>query len=453
MNVTAAVANRTWFIYLAIGGAILFAASLLFTLINRHAVDIFFADQWDFLTPVFGNPSVWQMFTYQHGPHRQGIGLFVSQAIGMLTNWNTRTESFVIGFILFLTTFAALILKKRLFGKFTFWDLIIPFITLSFTQIETAVLTPNPAHGALPVLLIILCGICFTIENKAVSYFGAVASSFLATFTGFGFFIGLVMPIVLAILMLVHFVRQQRRKGLIATFAFLFSIMTLVLFFTNYAFSPAADCFQFPHSRPFEYLTFISIQLTSFVGFFQGYKAPFAKPFGILLLVILISIVFVQAWKFVRWRRFDSKQLVIFMFISYSLLFAVNCAVGRVCISINLGQSSRYMPLLVPGWLALYFAANEISKKSARIAALIILTILFAVLPVRRFSAYDKDMEFYSDAKRRWASCYLATENVQDCDQTAGHWLYPQPEATQLKMKLDLLKQKGFNLFAQNEKP
>ena len=46
-----------------------------FHLISRYAVNIFFADQWDFNNAtLFEKHSLWQMFRWQHGPHRHGVG-------------------------------------------------------------------------------------------------------------------------------------------------------------------------------------------------------------------------------------------------------------------------------------------------------------------------------------------------------------------------------------------
>ena len=49
----------------------------LFALIARYSVDVLFGDQWDYLSAFFGHdPSLSELFFWQHGPHREGIGLF-----------------------------------------------------------------------------------------------------------------------------------------------------------------------------------------------------------------------------------------------------------------------------------------------------------------------------------------------------------------------------------------
>ena len=57
--------------------ALVFAALAfrLFRLTAQYAVNIFFWDQWDFNdATLFEHHSPWQIFRFQHGSHRQGLG-------------------------------------------------------------------------------------------------------------------------------------------------------------------------------------------------------------------------------------------------------------------------------------------------------------------------------------------------------------------------------------------
>ena len=57
-------------------------------------------------------------------------------------------------------------------------------------------------------------------------------------------------------------------------------------------------------------------------------------------------------------------------------------------------------------------------------------------------------MQRYHDIKTKWRSCYLNTEEIQECDQEAGFWIYPFPERIGLKAKLEYLKQSRQNLYS-----
>ena len=104
-------------------GAIIFGsffiilAARLFRLTSRYSVNIFFWDQWGFNNAtLFQKHSLWQMFRWQYGPHRLGLGPLVSELIEPYFHWNSRAESFVACSVVVLAAGFALWLKKRLFG-------------------------------------------------------------------------------------------------------------------------------------------------------------------------------------------------------------------------------------------------------------------------------------------------------------------------------------------------
>ncbi len=83
------------------------------TFISDYAVNVLFYDQWDFLGLFFkGNPGLAPLFLYQHGPHREGLGLVVDSFLYPATRWNTRAESFFIGGCIFAATLVALLLRS-----------------------------------------------------------------------------------------------------------------------------------------------------------------------------------------------------------------------------------------------------------------------------------------------------------------------------------------------------
>lgn len=440
--------DKIIFVYSFIGIVTVIFAALLFNLINRHAVNVLFWDEWDFNVSLFAHPTAWEMFTFQHGPHRQGIGLFVSNLIGYVSNWNMRTEAFAIGAILVLATVAALYLKYRLFGNLTFWDALISVICLNFTQCEIAFPNTNPAYTALPLLLIMLSGISLTLKNPAARYLLLAAINFFTIFTGFGVFLGVVVPVVLVLAIVVHGLNKEWRALLFASGALLIALLSLVIFFTDYRFMPAVDCFQFPHPQPFEYLVFVSNMLTSGIGFYSGYKASFAKSFGMFLFAIWLITLFYQFWLIIKTRSLSPTLLVIFSFISFSAIYAVNTAVGRVCLGTFTAQSPRYITLLIPGWLALYFAVLLWKSDILRIGMLAIFTVFFGLMPLRHYNQINTNFAPLTAARQTWATCYVETENIDECDQLAKQKVYPNAQATHLQEKLDFLKQHRYNLFS-----
>src|SRR5579883_2285307 len=74
----AAWPSRQWEA-LVLFGASLILASRLFLQVSHYAVNIFFSDQWVFDdATLFQRHSLWEMFRWQYGPQRQGVGALLS---------------------------------------------------------------------------------------------------------------------------------------------------------------------------------------------------------------------------------------------------------------------------------------------------------------------------------------------------------------------------------------
>src|SRR5205807_4968801 len=133
-----------WRVPLLVSTACLVYAGRMFWLISRYAVNIFYVDQWDFNNATLvQRHSLWQMFRWQHGPHRQGVGALFERMVDPLFGWNSRTESFVIGGVIVVAAVCALWLKKRLYGELSVYDVVIPAILLTPALWQTLFMTQN----------------------------------------------------------------------------------------------------------------------------------------------------------------------------------------------------------------------------------------------------------------------------------------------------------------------
>ena len=84
-------------------------AARLFFIISRYAVNVFYWDQWDFNNAtLFEQHTLWEIFRWQHGPDRQGLGGVLEKLFEPLIHWNTRYESFGIGAIIVIAAILAL---------------------------------------------------------------------------------------------------------------------------------------------------------------------------------------------------------------------------------------------------------------------------------------------------------------------------------------------------------
>ncbi|HTO08625.1 MAG TPA: hypothetical protein VMR86_16370, partial [Myxococcota bacterium] len=172
----------------------------LFRLIADWAVNLFFWDQWDFNTvTLFERGDLWQMFDWQHGPHRQGVGALLQVAVEPLYRWSSRGEAFTAGAIVAGAALGALYLEKRLMGRLSYAASIIPISFLGPAQYESLWVMPNFSHGPLPLLLLVVYCLAWTVRRTALRYSLVLLVSFLTTYTGFGFFVGALTPLLLCV--------------------------------------------------------------------------------------------------------------------------------------------------------------------------------------------------------------------------------------------------------------
>ncbi len=433
-----------WLVALAILGSIALTYRF-FALINTYAVNLLFSDQWDIYNALFRGQGLWDLFNYQHGPHRQGLGAIVIKIVAGLTHWNSRADAFSVGVIIVCAMLAAFYLKCRLFGMLTLADAIIPLIFLTTAQYESLVITPNPAHGALPLLLVLFSALAWNLRPALARYTAMVVLNFLLIFTGFGLFMGLITPALLALDAFQQARNGQRNAWAPPLVALAFALMSIYVFSIGYIFQPQIACYQFPHPRPWEYLWFVGLMFARFVG--VSYRPPMvaASILGCGLLILLVGVLIFHLLILARMGlRGRVISTAITILIAYSLLFCASAAIGRICAGVDSGQSSRYMTLLIPAFFGLYLHLLTLRRTPVRYAALVLYAVLLLPLP---WHASDTDVaRGFTDGKQRWKACYLKTERIERCGRTAKFVIYPAPPA--LKARLAYLKQHHLNLFA-----
>ncbi len=416
-------------------------AALAVRLLNftdTFAVNVLYWDEWDFLAPYFNGDSLATKFLWQHGPIRQGVGAIAIEIIYRLTNWNSRVESFFEAGVVCIAAALALWTKRRLIGPLRPLDVFIPLIYLTLNQWEMVAVTVNPAHGPLPLLLVTWLAFSTTMASRRWRVLNIALATILATYTGFGVFLGLVGPVLLALE--VHQATESRDRALFAT-ALACTLGAFAGFFVHYRFVPAVDCFKFPDPHPSRYLLFIGefyFQRTGVV--LEGGKG--VVLYG-ALLVGLIALALRSWW--LAFFREDRVALVVAALSSYVLLFAVNSAIGRTCIGAGAGLASRYVDYSSLAWFAVYLWLIRLLPESqvARDTVLVLFTMAALGERVDRSGAGH-----YMTRKKAWVRCYLQTHSIQGCD-AAGGPIYPVPVGTHMQEKLDYLEKNKLNLFSE----
>ena len=428
---------------------VLFAARL-FHLISKYAVNIFFSDQWEFNdATLFQKHTIWQMFAWQHGQHRQGLSALFSKLVEPHLGWNSRTESFIAGGIIVAAAACALWLRRRLGGALSFSDLVIPAVFFTPAQWETLVGTPNFAHGPFPLLLIVLYCLAWTSTKKEARYPLVLLINFVSIYTGFGLFVGLLTPILLFLDNRSNAVESRLPRIWFAG-SLLVSLASLGSFFIGYRFIEDLSCFSL---RPTSFRSYVGFMGLMFANFFaiRG-TGLLPRTTGIIILVVLVASLATAVWRLLRRRQAlnmpwpDQKRLLITTaLIAYCLLFCMNTAYGRSCAGWLAARSSRYAIYLDLGMLGFYFHLLGIRRDRARkwLLAALLAPVFLASLHVDR-----RSMDHMREVKHTWKACYFQTEDIKKCDQAVGVPLFGRaPEHAHLQEKLQYLKNTHQNLY------
>jgi hypothetical protein len=433
-----------WWRYFAVlvWGVAAVLAYRFYWVITTYAVNLFFLDEWDIYDPLFQASPWWRFFLEQHGPHRQGLGVTIVAWLLKGAHWDSRVQAYAIGAAMVLAMALAVRLKAIVFGSLCLVDIIIPVIFLGLGQWEILLSSPGPSDEAFALLLLVLYCLAWIQRRAWFRYTAIVALNFLLIYTGFGIFVAL---ITLALLAVDCYQKLKAGNGnVVGPFlAWIAAAASLGSFFYGYVFNPAADCFQFPYRNFAAYPWFMGLMFAKFLGIKHGVVFP--SLVGIAVVIVLVGVLARNLWLVLKRGMAQGGILVVAILTGYSLLYAAAAAVGRVCLGMGAAGASRYLTLLIPAFLGIYF--HLLMRRSGYQRTLLMSMVLLTVLPscVQR---NHKEIEGFSAMKHAWKDCYRAIENVQYCDSFSHLQLYPRPPATHLQDKLNYLKQNRLNLYA-----
>jgi hypothetical protein len=412
--------------------------------VDRYAVNVVFWDQWDFLQGLFDGADAWTLFRWQHGPQRQGVGNLITAVIYSVTGWNGRADAAASVVVLVLSAAAALWLVKRVCGTLKPWDAVVPMIFLTTSSAQTYVVTPNMAHGPLPVFLLVTFGLALTIRSHSLRCISLVIVNFFAVNTGFTLLLGSVTPVMLVLQARASPLTARERAISAASVAA--SIGTLALFFNGFILHTASDCFQFPHRRPLEYLPYIGFVFGRPFGLNAGNTAARLLA-GSVIAVGVAGFVGYAGLRLLQTRGHSVLWTVCSSLAGFALLFAATTAVGRVCLGFDSANATRYIPYVLPGILALYLVIRAAAPKGGARTFVVLAGFVLACTAKELSTFGVEEAATYHRFKQRWRDCYLATHDIEVCDARAGHPIYPEPAATHLQEKLDWLEARKYSLF------
>ncbi len=434
--------------HLLVLGAYLLLGARFFTLISRDAVNILFWDPWDFDdATLFQQHSVWEMFSWQHGWHRQGLGALMQRAIEPWIHWNGRSEAFLLGGLIVVVAILALLLKVRLYGSIDYSDVIIPLLFLTPLQYETLLWSPNPSQGSLPLFLMFLYSFGWLIRPYHWKYGCVLLVNFFLIYSGFGIFIGPVTPVLLT---LDYYANTRRlaagyQWGTAAALAI--SIASLASFFVGYRFTLGVDCPMPAPTNPLTYPWFVALMFAH-AGGFRTLTLPLATMVGSIAFSLFVVALLVMIKRlFARGSNQWPRDAAISALLAYSAVFCVNASFARMCLGLTAAGTSRYTPYVILGVFGAYLYSLSIRRRDIRVSLVLALLVFAGVgaLPLNRKDAADN--EHFNSGKRAWRVCYLALHDIYECNDLTGFQIYPDPEKTHLQEKLDFLERNHLNLY------
>src|SRR5579884_15808 len=425
-----------WLVPLCLLALAAYRAFRIAGLISTYAVNIPYLDEWDFL-PFHGESWV-QLFFHQHGPHREGLGLVWQVAMLSLTGWQDKTVAYLMILLLGLATLLALLLTRLITGRLTLADSMLVVLLLTPAQWELIFVIPHAAHSFMPLVFLLAACLAWWLPRRPARYTAVLILNFLATFTGFGFFLA---PLTL-LLFVAEAIRHRDRLAFLGIAA---AAGTLTAFFLGWHFDPANPRFGHVHPALTEYLKYAALVTAHAIG---GRGNALSVGIGAVLLLALLTVAVRQGMCLLRTDAPEPRCL--FLLPAFTLLFVFNCAYGRASISLGGALASRYVTLVLPGLVALFLCLRLAKPpRIRRYAPWLVLALLY--LPCTLLLASDRStMAALSKGKVLWVQAYRQTGDIDRTDHTAHFKIHPNPAATHLKEKLDFLQRHGYECFARS---
>ena len=439
LNVHLTPRRVTWILAL-----IVLALTLrLFAFVDRYSVNLLYWDQWEFLAGLFEGADYWTLFRWQHGPQRQGVVNLIMAIVLWATDWDARAISFAAAAVASLTALASLWLVKRVCETVTPWDAAVPLIFLTTANYETYTGAANLAHGPLPALFLIAYALTFTVPSHTSRATLIVLVNFLAINTGFTMLLSGITPVVLLLSALQPGLGTRERAAYGA--ALILSLATAALFFRGFVFVTAVDCYEFPHDRPWEYLSFAGRLLARPFNP-AGRIGSGAWHWHDAAAIASAAAFFYAGFRAVRGRGASTLWNVVSLLMAFTMAFAIVTAVGRVCLGLDGANSARYIPYVLPGILGVFIVLRS-GLPAGRWRA-VVLGVFVLLCGVKETSRQPRGGATGNAAvKQAWRDCYLTLHDIATCDERAGGPTSPNAEAIHLQQKLDWLEARRYNLF------
>jgi len=439
-------------------GVLLIMACRSLYISNLFGVNVFFWDQWDFFMPLFRGDGFIAEYMKVHWPHRMGVGFWIMDIMLNLTSWDNVVLGYVSVVHLVTACFLALFIYKKFFG-INYGALFIPVLILNFGQASIYTTNIDLSLNVVPLVLILAIGASFFIQLIWLRYLVILTLNFFAIYTGFSIFSGLIVPVAIAFELYVLILKKEKKRVIYFTcFILLLSVFSMFSYFIDYKIGFS--------SKKVAELGFFKkiIQLSEYymnlyVSFFGVEKNLYIKilSFSVILILSIKHILFNNLKSIIiklNHNNYDVTKHVILLYLgAFSFVFSVFNTIGRSPMGVESAFSSRYIPFLLPGFLAFYisFQHNEKLKKNKKYIIATIIALFF-IGGELKFSKNKSSLARFAAGKSRWIQSYLIVKDIDKANELASFQIYPWRHSyNRINHQLKYLEENKLSFFKDNQ--
>lgn len=232
-----------WLIFIVLAGQ-------LFSFVDAYAVDLFFNDQWSYLTTSLYPNDVLSGFLTPLGPHRIGLGYPFFKTALEWSDFNNRSIAFMVAGFTVINALIFTRLKTLYVGPLQLTDIYIPLVFFNLSQYATYLSNPNITIHQLTFFFLLVLLWLFSGRLSGIKWGLVMLLTPLICFTGNGFFVTAAL-LGFSLLMLL---KDKASRGRWLALAVVTSVsLATYLFTANYK---ALDCAGMPPETPLYYLQF-----------------------------------------------------------------------------------------------------------------------------------------------------------------------------------------------------
>lgn len=383
--------------------------------LNRNTVKMLFSDQWELYEQFIQSPNLIHLFMFQYGPHRMGVGYWITFAVATLSHWDTTTETLINILFQVLTLLTLLFLKYRLFRRWHYSDIVIPIIVFSYKYYESFIIVPNISLAVLPIFLTCVLALIWTFHTP-YKYILLCCIGSLTMFSGFGM---LIAPSLLLLPLsgLKNVTISKQHKAIIYLVLLTFMMISYI-FLARYSWDPSVNCAVNPRIDWINYPPFIGTMVLNYFYTLHS-MYPFIirfLGFGAYLALLVIGL---NLGLRVLGRNIHAIHQVNLLFIQLTVIFIYMSTIGRSCLGIDAALAPRYLLYFLPAVIAMYFTILNISNIRLKSTLVVVFISIIILSEISSSPMIIKSARDYVDAKLMWINCYKNTKSVSYCENVS----------------------------------